>query len=114
MKLKKCLLLVPTRFNDGTPVPPDLLNGIMKDIDREFDGHSVDGYVDGAYKMADGTMAYDKSLKVWVAVRPDEVDALRTLARRFAGRLKQETLWFEVTDAEVEFLPPLAENGDGT
>ena len=112
MKLKKCLILLPTRYNDGTDVPPETVNGILKDIDREFDGHSVDGFVDGTYKMADGTMACDKSLKVWVAVRADQVDGLRTLARRFASRLMQETLWFETTEAEVEFLQPLGENGD--
>ena len=112
MKFKKCILLLPTSYNDGTEVPPTVLTEILKDIDREFDGHSVDGYVDGMYRMADGTMAQDKSLKVWVVVPPDRVEDLKVLARRFAARLKQETLWFETTDAEVEFLGPLAENGD--
>ena len=113
MKAKKCLILLPTTFNDGTDVPPEVLISIMKDIDREFDGHTVDGYVDGAYKMADGTMAHDKSLKVWVIVRPNQVDDLKILARRFAGRLKQETLYFETIDVEMEFLTPLPEDGDG-
>ena len=112
MKLKKCVLLLPLTYNDGTEVPAEVLNQIKKDIDREFDGHSVDGPVDGAYKMADGTMAYDKSEKVWVFVRPDQVEDLKTLARRFASRLKQETLCFVTTDAEVELLPPLPENGE--
>ncbi len=84
-------------------MPPEILSGILKEIDREFDGHSVEGYVDGTYRMADGSMAQDKSLKVWVAVTPDQVENLRLLARRFAARLKQESLWFETTDAEVEF-----------
>ena len=63
-------------------------------------------------RMPDGSMVQDQSLKVWVAVPPDRVDELRILARRIAARLKQETLWFETTDAEVEFLPPLWDNGE--
>ena len=102
-------MLLPTKFNDGTSVPSEVLTGILKDIDRQFKGHSLEGYVHGAYTMADGSMAHDRSLKVWVAVRAEQVDELRTLARRFASRLRQESLWFEVTDAEVEFLAPLDE-----
>jgi hypothetical protein len=48
---------------------------------------------------------------VWVLVKSNQIDALKTLARRIAGQLKQETLYFEVTASEVEFLPPLPENG---
>ena len=111
MRQKKCLLLLPTRYNDGTDVLPETLTGILGEIDKAFDGHSVDGYVDGAYRMGDGTMAHDRSLKVWVVVKSDQIGDLKTLARRVAGQLKQETLYFEVTASEVEFLPPLPENG---
>lgn len=111
MRPKKCLLLLPTRYNDGTDVMPETLRGILVEIDKAFDGHTVDGHVDGTYRMADGTMAQDRSLKVWVLVKSNQIDALKTLARRIAGQLKQETLYFEVTASEVEFLPPLPENG---
>lgn len=112
MKLKKCLLLLPTTYNDGTQVPTEVFTRIKKDIDRKFDGHYVDGYADGAYKMADGSMAHDKSLKVWVAVDPKRVDELKKFAGRIARILKQESLYFEVTEADVEFIPPLLETGE--
>ena len=85
---------------------------ILRRIDEAFDGHTVDGYCDGVYKMADGAMACDKSLKVWVAVDPTRVDELKQLASQFAGVLKQESLYFEVTEAEVEFVRPPVENGE--
>ena len=112
MRKKKCLLLLPTAYNDGREVPAAVLSGILRSIDEAFDGHTVDGLCDGVYRMDDGSMANDRSLKVWVAVDPERVDELRRLASRIAGQLKQESLYFEVTEAEVEFLRPSSETGD--
>jgi hypothetical protein len=112
MKLKKCIILLPTSYNDGTLVPTAIVRDILKEIDREFDGHSVDGYVDGTYRMDDGSMASDRSLKIWIAVREDGVEHLKKLARKMARTLKQESIWFEVTGAEVEFIRALPDSGD--
>lgn len=106
MKLRKCILLLPTAYNDGKEVPPKVLDGILRNIDEAFDGHTVDGLCDGVYKMDDGTMSRDRSLKVWVAVDPNRVEELKKMAARFARVLKQESLYFEIIDAEVEFVRP--------
>jgi len=111
MKKKKCLLLLPSSYNDGTEVPPAVVADILKRIDEAFDGHTVDGYCEGTFRMSNGAMARDKSLKVWVLVETDRVDELRNLARLFARVLKQEKLWFEVTDSEVDLVEPLPETG---
>ena len=76
MKRKKCVLLLPLAYNDGTLVPPDVMAGILRSMDEAFDGHTVDGLCDGVYRMDDGSMAHDKSLRVWVAIEPDRVDEL--------------------------------------
>jgi len=112
MKLKKCILLLPTAYNDGAEIPPETLTGILRNIDEEFDGHTVAGLCDGVYKMDDGEMVNDKSLLVWVAVDPSRVEELKKLAARFAAVLRQESLYFEVTGAEVEFVRPLLESGE--
>jgi hypothetical protein len=106
MKPRKCLLLLPTAYNDETEVPPEVIAAILREIDMTLDGHTVDGLCEGVYRMGDGSMAKDKSLKVWVVLAPDRVEELRELGRRFARILKQESIYFEVTDAEVEFLRP--------
>ena len=64
MKRKKCILLLLTTYNDGTQIPASVLTGAFRSIDEAFDGHTVDGYCDGTYKMDDGTMVRDRSLKV--------------------------------------------------
>lgn len=110
MKMRKCILLLPTTFNGGAEVPAETLGSILRSIDEAFDGHTIDGLCDGAYRMHDGSMSNDHSLKVWVAVDPDRVDVLKRLVARFAKTLKQESLYFEVTEAEVEFVRPLPED----
>jgi hypothetical protein len=109
MTLRKCVLLLPTTYNDGAAVPPAVLTGILAEIDRTFDGHTVAGTCEGAYRMSSGEMAHDTCLMVWVIVDADRVDVLRKHARRIARLLKQEKLYFEVTDATPEFLDPLPE-----
>lgn len=112
MKRKKCILLLPTTYNDGQPIHAAVLSDILAEIDQAFDGHTVDGVCDGVYKMDDGTMASDRSLKVWIAVEPSRVEEVRRLAGRIARLLKQESLYFEVTEAEVEFVRPSPETGE--
>jgi hypothetical protein len=106
MKMKKCTILVPTRFNDGSVVPPSVLIGIIREFNREFGGYSTDGLVAGAYRMADGSMAYDTSIRLWVVLAPDRVETVRNMAGRIAALLKQESLYFEVEETDVEFVPP--------
>jgi hypothetical protein len=110
MKNSKCILLLPTTYNDGKEVPPEILSGLLMEIDEAFDGHTVDGLCNGVYKMDDGSMARDSSLKVWVIVDPECVDELRKLAAKFAAVLKQECIYFEVTEAKVEFVRPPPES----
>lgn len=112
MKMRKCILLLPTTFDGVAEVPAATLGSILKDIDEAFDGHTVDGLCDGAYRKRNGSMAHDRSLKVWVAVDPARIEEVRRFAGRIAKKLKQESLYFEVTEAEVEFVRPTPEDGE--
>jgi hypothetical protein len=56
--------------------------------------------------MADGSMAYDPSLEIWIAVDPDRIDEVKGLASKLARKLKQESIWFEITNSIVEFIEP--------
>jgi len=108
--MKKCIILLPTHYNDGSAVPENIINQIKREIDEEFDGHHIAGIGHGTYRMANGNMATDTTLDVWVAVDPDNIDVLRKMASRFARMLKQETIYFEVMDSEVEFIGPEQES----
>jgi hypothetical protein len=113
MKKKKCIILLPTYYNDGKGIPTEVLTRMMREIDEVFDGHTIAGTVEGTYRMADGDIATDKSLELWVAVEPNKIEVLRKMTRRFARILKQETIFFEVMNSEVEFIEPENESGAG-
>jgi len=108
--MKKCIILLPTQYNDGNEVATNVINGILREIDEEFDGHHIAGIGHGTYRMANGNMATDTTLDVWVATDPDKINVLRKMASRFARMLKQETIYFEVMDSEVEFIGPEQES----
>jgi predicted RNA methylase len=104
--MKKCIILLPTQYNDKSEVPPDIINRILRDIDELFDGHTIAGIAEGTYRMLNGNMATDPSLMVWIAVDQDKIGMLKKMASRFARILKQETIYFEVTDSEINFIGP--------
>lgn len=111
MRKNKCIILVPTQYNDGTLVPESIIVGVKRKIDEAFDGHTVAGANQGAFRMADGTIQHEPTLEIWVAVAPDRIDELRELARKLARTLKQESIWFEVTNSQVEFVEPGEDGG---
>lgn len=110
MTKKRCVILLPVHYNDGTDVPKEVISGIKRRIDEEFDGHHVAGLGSGTYRMADGSMATDVTLEIWIAVDPDKVSLLKKMTSGFARMLKQETIYFEVMNSEVEFIDPESES----
>jgi len=54
--MKKCIILLPTQYNDGSTVPIKEINRIKREIDETFDGHTVAGVVEGTYRMTNGNM----------------------------------------------------------
>ena len=112
LKRKKCIILLPLHYNDGSEVPISVINKIYREIEETFDGITHGGLVKGRYRMADGRMASDISELIWVAIDAEKIDILRKMTSRFARKLKQESIYFEVTDSEVEFIGPEPETGD--
>jgi hypothetical protein len=104
--LRKCTILLPLAYNDSTPIPPTVLTNIQDRLYDRFGGYTVVGRVTGAYRTDDGTRVNDESLVVWVAVPAERIDELRREAARICHVLRQESLYFEVSDAAVELVDP--------
>jgi hypothetical protein len=109
--MNRCIILVPLNYNDGTPVPRKVLTQIRRELDEAFDGHTIGGTVEGTYRMANGSMAQDACLEVWVAIEPFQQELLRKMTAKYARMLKQESIWFEVTNSKVDFIRPDDEGG---
>ena len=48
---------------------------------------------------------------VWAVVGQEQVDELRKLAGRIADMLKQESIYFEVTDVDFDLVRPSGDSG---
>lgn len=104
--MKRCIMLLPTFYNDGREVPLAVMDDILDQIYEGFGGYTVAGLGYGPYRMKGGRKARDLSLEIWVAVDASRVEELKKLAAKFARILGQEAIYFEVMDSEVEFIGP--------
>ena len=104
--MKKCVLLIPLRYNDGSEVSPDVITRILNGFYELFGGYSVAGTVKGAYRMKDGSRANDDSLEIWVVVDPNRIEDVRRRASEICKELLQESIYLEVLESDVEFVEP--------
>lgn len=111
--MKKVIFLLPTTFNDGSPIAASLLKSIELEIFEKFGGWTVLGEVAGTYRMTDsGQMQTDRLTQVWVALPNERIGELKTMVAKFGRWLQQEAMYFEVTDSEVKLLRTSDEEGD--
>jgi hypothetical protein len=101
----KFVLLVPVKYNDGRAVPESVLDDILDDVFGLAHGYTIAGTVKGAYQMSHGAKKEDESLELWIAVRTEEIPALRKMVRGFATILGQESMYLERTGGSIEILP---------
>jgi len=106
MKLKKCLFLIPTSYNDGSPIQSRVILDVFEELFVVFGGVSQSGITEGLWKMGDGTRAKDRSLTVWIVMENEKVPLLKELVKKFARLLRQAAIYFEVMDCDVEFIGP--------
>ena len=92
-------ILLPIKFNDGRPVPSDLISATLKDLRAQFDAISVESQTihgTGSYLASQ----YDDLVRVFVDVA-DEGES-RTFFTQFKERLKQR---FEQWDIWITTYP---------
>ncbi len=104
--MKKCLFLIPTTYNDGSPVPSEQITNIFEELYIKFGGFSQGGITEGLWKMTDGTKVKDHSLTIWIVLTEEKVDILKELVKKFCKILMQEAIYFEIMDCDVEFIGP--------
>ena len=76
---KKVILLMPLTYNDGQPVPHDVLYTELFEL---CGGLTVAGKVHGAFRMADGTRQQEVLEQVWLAIDDADLPKLRELVSR--------------------------------
>ena len=112
---KKVVLLVPLTFNDGSAIPQTALDALLDELFVLCGGYTLAGVVRGAYRMSTGAKQVEDLQQVWVVAEDESLPALRAIVRKYGEVLGQEAMYFERSDAVVEFLPPRSEKeGNGT
>lgn len=104
--MKKCLFLIPTSYNDGSAVPPEVILDVLEELFVKFGPFSQTGITKGLWEMEDGTRVKDESLTLWIVMKEEEVPQLKQLVKKFARLLKQKAIYFEVMDCDVDFIRP--------
>ena len=104
--MKKCLFLIPTSYNDGSEIPAGIILDVLEELFVKFGPFSQSGITKGLWEMEDGTRVKDNSLTIWIVMEEDKVKLLKELVKKFARLLKQEAIYFEVMDCDVEFIGP--------
>jgi hypothetical protein len=99
-------MLIPTRYNDGSKIPSNVLDKIPMKLCEAFGRYNRNGYSKGSYKMKDGSISKDRSARVWVAMNAEHVGKFKELAGEFAAILEQESLCTEVTVADITIVVP--------
>lgn len=95
----KFTTLIPTRYNDGRPVPPTQLERLLDQLASQFGGCSEEGVTKGQWiDPADAARYRDESLRVSVTCDRVLLDEARQAVIRIGKKLKQRAMYFEVRD----------------
>lgn len=98
------LFYLPLRDHDGRDLFEEIA-ALQAELFVRFSGWTFQGYVKGAYRMADGTQALDESAAYVVVLDEDRIDGLEQLLRDFKSKTLQEAIYLEIhRDADVRFI----------
>ncbi len=105
-RLKEAVVLIPLTYNDETKIPLELLESILDQVYRAFDGHTIEGTVKGTYRMQSGQKRAEDLIKVSIVLNENRVPELERMIAAWAAQLGQETMLLRITDSAVKFVGP--------
>ena len=101
----KFTALIPRAFNDGTPVPPELLERLIKDLSEPFGGMTREDGIQGCWVDVDGTEYRDETIRISIVCDRERLQEALKAVRRIGRKLKQKAIYFEVFGYDgVQFL----------
>jgi hypothetical protein len=92
----KFTTLIPTTRNDGTPVPPSVMQRLTDALWRPFRGVTREGLVSGHWIDEDGAEFADVCLKVSIDCDRSRLEEAVKAVKRLGRKLGQRAMYFEV------------------
>jgi hypothetical protein len=96
-------VLLPLRFNDGTPVPDEAVADTLIELEERFSAVSCETQTTRGRWRADGVCYRDDLIRVYVDA-PDETDSREyflAAKERLKARFKQLDIWMTTYLIEV-------------
>lgn len=109
--IRKFVVFVPTCFNDGTDVPKEVFLDFQDKLFVLANGYTINGTVEGAYRMADGKKQIDHSVVYGVGIPASKADELKEIVGELGETLGQESMYLEDTGSTISFVPPKTKGG---
>lgn len=106
--MDRYVILLPLHDNAGLPFTEVQMQEAIDALYILANGYSIEGRVQGAYRMKSGKKQEDELLRVSVLIAPECADELRALVREFCRRWGQECIWLEKSNSVVELVEPEA------
>ena len=104
MPLAKATFFLPLLDNDGRDLAAEH-QAVRKQVYALFQGWTFIGYVEGAFRLPDGTQSLDRSAAYVVVLEEDWVDELAAVLKDFKSKALQEAIYLEIQrGAEFRFL----------
>ena len=98
----RCRFLVPTNYNDGSPVEPEVMIEIKMALDRQFGGYRIVAPTEGSWHGQ-----VEATHEIEVCVLPKNVPKLREVVIEIGRRLGQEAMYFDAPPPSVEIRRPV-------
>ena len=93
----KFTTLIPTTWNDGSPIKPSILARLTGRLWRPFGGMTNEGLVFGCWIDEDGTEFRDTCVKISIECERNRLEEAIRAVRRIGRRLEQRAMYFEVS-----------------
>ncbi|HWL10362.1 MAG TPA: hypothetical protein VNQ76_18300 [Planctomicrobium sp.] len=99
--------LIPTTFNDGTPIAADYVSNKAREFAILFGGSTVEGTMQGTWiDTTDGQIYLDEVVAISVVCENDQIEEARQAVIQIGRDLKQKAMFFEVRYYDgVQIIP---------
>jgi hypothetical protein len=106
---REAIVQIPLTYNDGTRVPKGTIEAIYDEVFVFANGWEILGRTKGAYRMKSGKKKVEQSVKISIIFDGSRKQELLAMVSRWAAELDQESILVRITDCEIHFVPPPAE-----
>jgi hypothetical protein len=102
-KLRRYEFLLPRKFNDGQPVPDDLISQTLGELEERFGAVSWETQIIQGSWRYQGERFYDELFRVFVDVedKPEHAEFFRRYKEQLKSRFRQLDIWMTTFPIDV-------------